>query len=671
MIKNLQKKTFAFIAVIAIVVTGAVAGMTTGLIILPKAQRVLPDVALAGSSVSSGNTFASGIQYSLAINEFGQLYSWGLNSSGQLGLGNTTNRLAPTRVGTASNWVHVDSGAGASYAINSSGQLWSWGYNHRGQLGHGDTTNRSTPTRVGSASNWATVAGGGGYWDATHITSHALAITTSGQLWAWGYNVTGQLGDGTTTDRYSPVRIGSESNWVTVAASLVASYAINNKGELWAWGYNSVGQVGDGTTTDRTAPVRIGSASDWVYVSAGGAAVHAINNKGELYAWGWNAGGQLGLGDTTDRKTPTRVGTASNWVTVANGGDVWGGYDTNMAFAINTSGQLFGWGTQVHPGAAGGIGVGNTNTYTSPTRIGTQSNWRQVFTSYSHAHAINNLGELWGWSGNWQGQIGDGTTTTRLTPVLVSSLRFACNNHVISGWTVIDAPTCTAAGTEQRTCSNCTFVETRSVNALGHVLGPNATCTTSQNCTRCGQQIVSVTGHLPGPWTQTKAPTCTEVGQAIQRCVYCGISLFIGLPANDPSYAALEHDLENWVEGATSCGCKREGCEHIEYRTVEHTVTLMAFNAEGSYTVRIEPGKRVVSNKTEGEFICDTGFRIVISLDIIWPDAKDVVVKANSEVLDEFYGRSEFREGRRLTLVYEIIHVTEDTTITVEFVPIE
>ena len=105
----------------------------------------------------------------------------------------------------------------------------------------------------GEANNWASVAAG---------QNHTVAVTTDGQLWAWGANSGGQLGDGTTTNRHSPVRIGEATNWASVAAQ-GNTVAVTTDGQLWAWGHNSSGQLGDGTTTNRHSPVRIGEATNW------------------------------------------------------------------------------------------------------------------------------------------------------------------------------------------------------------------------------------------------------------------------------------------------------------------------------------------------------------------------------------------------------------------------
>ena len=122
----------------------------------------------------------------------------------------------------------------------SGGELWAWGHNEFGQLGLGDTTDRSSPVQVGSLNTWDTVAAAGRY---------AVAIKTDGTLWAWGRNDIGQLGLGDTIYRSSPVQVGSLNNWSKVSCRYSHSVAIKTDGTLWAWGRNSAGQLGLGDTS--------------------------------------------------------------------------------------------------------------------------------------------------------------------------------------------------------------------------------------------------------------------------------------------------------------------------------------------------------------------------------------------------------------------------------------
>ena len=345
---------------------------------------------------------ASNGGHTVAIMTDGELWAWGANWFGQLGDGTTIDRHSPERIGTTSNWASVSVGWNHTMAITTNGELWTWGRNREGQLGDGTTIDRHSPVRIGTASNWVSVSAG---W------AHTVAITASGELWAWGQNNLGQLGDGTTINRHSPVRIGTTSNWVSVSAGEIHTVAITASGELWAWGRNGNGRLGDGTTIGRHSPVRIGTASNWASVSAGWEHTVAITENGELWAWGWNNWGQLGDGTTTNHHSPVKIGTASNWASVSAG--------RAHTVAITTSGELWAWGGNWH----GQLGDGTTIDRHSPERIGTTSNWVSVSAGWGndwdYTVAITANGELWTWGRNQFGQLGDGTTVERHSPVRI------------------------------------------------------------------------------------------------------------------------------------------------------------------------------------------------------------------------------------------------------------
>jgi len=342
---------------------------------------------------------SAGFIHTMAINTWGELWAWGNNGSGRLGLGDTVNRNIPTRVGSQSNWVMVSASYNYTMAINSLGELWAWGGNGNRQLGLGDTNNRYVPVRVGAATNWSMISTG---------DYHVMAINTLGELWTWGSNDVGQLGFGDTTSRSVPVRLGTATNWAMVSVGFRHTMAINALGELWAWGQNISGQLGIGSSNNnRHTPVRVGTATNWRTVSAGFSYTTAINTLGELWSWGWNRDGQLGLGHANNRNAPTRVGTATNWLHVSSG--------VTHVMAINALGELWSWGSN----HSGRLGLGHTSNRNVPTRVGGAIGWSYV-SAGSHTAKTNTSGELWVSGPNNHGQLGDGTLTNRHSPVRIS-----------------------------------------------------------------------------------------------------------------------------------------------------------------------------------------------------------------------------------------------------------
>jgi|GEM_PF-2020127 len=350
-------------------------------------------------------TVSIGYSHTVAISTTGTLWTWGYNLFGQLGLGDTTNRGSPEQVGTKDNWVSVACGDYHTMAINEDGELWVWGQNINGQLGLGHTTSPvTTPTKVAVASDWVSAAGG------EHYT---MAINEDGELWAWGYNLYGQLGDGTYTQRDTPARVGAATDWVQVSCGMNHTMAINEDGELFAWGGNAYGQQGRGTTTFSVAsPTKVGTDT-WEYVSAGGYYTMAIKDDGTLWAWGQNTTGKLGDGTTTQSNSPVQVETANDWVYVAAG-------DFHTV-AMNADGELWAWGRNNE----GQLGLGYTSVpITTPVRAGSATDWTDVSIGGYYIVAINEDGELWSWGDNTYGRLGLGDTTNRSSPTRVVVVEF-------------------------------------------------------------------------------------------------------------------------------------------------------------------------------------------------------------------------------------------------------
>jgi|18_taG_2_1085343.scaffolds.fasta_scaffold35731_2 alpha-tubulin suppressor-like RCC1 family protein len=187
----------------------------------------------------------------------GDLYMMGNNNSGCLGTGDTTHAWTePVQTGAESDWQNTILNAnsyGGNLAVKSDGTLWAWGDNSAGALGDGSTTNRSSPVQIGSLTDWSEVA--------TIGTSSSAAIKTDGTLWTWGENSHGQLGDGSQTDRSSPAQVGSLTDWAHIIPMYVrATYALKTDGTLWMWGnVNGSNSVG----TNISSPAQCGSDSDW------------------------------------------------------------------------------------------------------------------------------------------------------------------------------------------------------------------------------------------------------------------------------------------------------------------------------------------------------------------------------------------------------------------------
>ena len=322
-----------------------------------------------GSLTTWATLSISGGPRGIAIKTDGTLWSWGVNNSGQLGLGNTTNYSSPKQVGALTNWLTVANGYYSTLAIKTDGTLWAWGDNAKGQLGLGNTTSYSSPKQVGALTAWSKISCG---------QDNTMAIKTNGTLWAWGNNAVGMLGVGNTTNYSSPVQVGALTNWLNVA-SVYASIATKTDGTLWTWGFNTFGQLGNGNTTNYSSPVQVGALTNWSKVGTNAYSCFSIKNDGTLWSWGYNANGALGLGNTTSYSSPKQVGALTNWsilsVSNAPGGN---------ANCIKTDGTLWTWGTNTN----GELGLGNTTSYNSPKQVGSLTTWLSVSSCYQFSMAI-------------------------------------------------------------------------------------------------------------------------------------------------------------------------------------------------------------------------------------------------------------------------------------------
>ena len=184
-------------------------------------------------------------------------------------------------------------------ATKADGSLWAWGYNIFGQLGDATYTNRDVPTAVGFDTDWGQIAAG---WN------HNIAIKTNGTLWAWGNNNAGQLGDGTNTNNNAPIQIGTATNWQSISGGEGHSVAVKTNSTLWAWGSNQFGQLGDGTNNDINIPTQTGVAANWSIIDAGNYFTLGIKTDNTLWTWGNNDVGQLGDGTNTQRNVAVPIG---------------------------------------------------------------------------------------------------------------------------------------------------------------------------------------------------------------------------------------------------------------------------------------------------------------------------------------------------------------------------
>ncbi len=297
-----------------------------------------------------------------------------------------------------------------SLAMKSDGTVWAWGWNEHGQLGDGTNTNRKTPVQVSDLTDVDAVAGG---W------AHSLALTSDGTVRAWGDNSDGELGDGTNTDRKTPVQVSGLTDVAAIAGGGYHSLAVKSDGgatTVWAWGYNHFGQLGDGTNTDRKTPVQVSGLTGVDVIAGGGYHSLAVKSDGgttTVWAWGDNEYGQLGNGTTTASTTPVQVSGLTDVAAIAGG--------EYHSLALKSDGTVWAWGGNDY----GQLGNGTTATSTTPVQVTGLSDVVAIAGGESYSLAVKSDGgtvTVWAWGRNNNGQLGNSTTTASTTPVQVSGL---------------------------------------------------------------------------------------------------------------------------------------------------------------------------------------------------------------------------------------------------------
>lgn len=222
---------------------------------------------------STWNAIATGERKTVAIETSGKMWSWGENNFGSLGLNISVHTSSPIQIGSLTDWTSVKIMPGTDFVIakRATGGLYSWGKNSHGQLGLGNTTNRSNPVQIGSDLTWFSFAPGG---------AHVIATKTNGSLWAWGSNTNGVLGTGDTIHRSTPIQIGSLLDWSNTYAGTYVSIGIKSD-SFWIWGggYNGLLGTIDNASMAVSSPIQLGGVyNDWDSVGEAGVTV-ASNGK--------------------------------------------------------------------------------------------------------------------------------------------------------------------------------------------------------------------------------------------------------------------------------------------------------------------------------------------------------------------------------------------------------
>lgn len=348
---------------------------------------------------------------SLALTPNGAAYGWGLNESGNAGNGNTSVLSSPVPVVGSLQFsqiaVNSTSLIATSYGINQNGLAYAWGDNSTGQIGDGTTVPKSSPVAVAGGLTFCQLATPGG---PNTTNTYVVGLAPNGSAYAWGQNTNGNLGDNTRTSRSSPVAVvggNSFSRLFVDNGGGNSVYATTSSGSLFAWGINSSGQLGDNSVSSRSSPVTVVGGLSFSQISANNSSVVGITTAGVPYAWGANANGQLGLNDVTSRSSPVAIvgGLTFSQVLTVSG----------VSFGLTPSGTLYGWGLNTN----GVLGLGDVTSRSSPVAVAGGLTFSTFHTNGQSTWGITTSGSMFAWGFNNNGQLGTGNVTQVSSPVAV------------------------------------------------------------------------------------------------------------------------------------------------------------------------------------------------------------------------------------------------------------
>ena len=353
----------------------------------------------------------AGIEYSCALRRGGTVLCWGNNDFGQLGDGSTRSSRAAVAVAGLDDAAAVSAGGRFSgnreshaCAVRRSGRVVCWGDNGTGQLGDGSPERRSsTAVAVSGLAGVEVVSAGGG---------HSCALKPSGQVLCWGDNRYGQLGDGSWVTSPVPVAVPGVSDAVAVSAGLRHSCAVRGAdGQVWCWGENFFGELGDNSHNSSSVPVRVAGVSGAVAVSAGEASTCATLTDGSVVCWGYNVHGQLGNNTTTSSSVPVTVLGMS---AVSYGADIETlSVGAEHACAVDVSTGVRCWGHNED----GRLGDNTLSDRHTPVAAGSLASVLEVGAGGTHSCARIVGGAVYCWGDNGSGQLGDGTTVPAAFPI--------------------------------------------------------------------------------------------------------------------------------------------------------------------------------------------------------------------------------------------------------------
>jgi len=301
---------------------------------------------------------------------------------------------------SVSHWDQLTPGYKMTCGIRTSEEVFCWGNNEYGQVGDGTSEQRNTPTPIDERLAWNSI---------NSMVNHSCGILSNRSGACWGNNEYGQVGDGTSEQRNTPTPIDGGHLMKQINGGFQHTCLISVAGTIKCWGRSNFGQLGDGSTSDQSTPNDISLQLDWDDLTAGSYHTCATTTSGEAYCWGLNQFGQLGNGTTNNKSNPVPVSEDNIWTIISAG--------LYHTCGINQSGEAYCWGLNDEQQLGSDRGQ---SQWPYPDKVKTANFWVHISAGRSHSCGLNDLGKAFCWGSNEYGQLGDSSQTDRSQPVPVS-----------------------------------------------------------------------------------------------------------------------------------------------------------------------------------------------------------------------------------------------------------
>lgn len=388
-----------------------------GFIILVLVLSCLSSTVVCAEEPHKYISVSAGYDFLLALRDDGTVWTWGAIPCGEY-RDNTAGKLSiswdepvPVQV-PIDNVTAVSAGTGVALVLRSDGTVWAWGQNIRGALGDGTTISTAhgelKPVRVAGLDNVKAISAG----------PSCLALRNDGTVWAWGANYLGELGDGTFTDSPVPKQVKDVSNVTMIGQT----FAVRDDGTVWAWGMtwltpDNSGHVETGTidierNVCKNVPVQVPGVDHVKVMASDSRDVTAyVSNDGSVWAWGYD--GMLGNGNVVSSapryvNTPVMIKNLDNVLTVSA--------DAGYVLALKNDGTVWAWGSNGANSLGNGKNIKEGNTYPTPTRISGLANVTAISAGGQNSIYLNGDGSVWVMGQNSDGQRGDGSTGGIIDP---------------------------------------------------------------------------------------------------------------------------------------------------------------------------------------------------------------------------------------------------------------